>query len=449
MKFLPDEKFDNVAKLKVIGIGGGGGNAVNHMVDSGLTGVDFIAVNTDEMTLNNNRAPVRVQIGKKLTNGLGAGTNPEIGRAAMEEDRERIKDLLVGADMVFITAGMGGGTGTGGAPIVAEIAQELGILSVAIVTRPFGFEGKIRSKNARKGIEDLRKFTDTIIVVPNQKLLSVVEEDTVIMDAFKIADDVLYNGVRGISDIITKPGLIQVDFADVRTVMKGMGDALMGTGYAVGDRASDRALLALDSAISSPLLDDINIAGARGLIVNFTGGKDMTMREFDEASRQAHERIGGEDSDAIIVNGMVIDEDMEGAIKVTVIATGFNDESMEKYKDERASAAPKVVLPPVKESKVEQIRLDFTDKPAPGIGEPVLAPADLVITAQNADGAMGNPYTMVRQEMATADAAGKSKRYYEGYNSAFSAPSYDHLSSKAYGGNEDWDTPTYLRKQQQ
>ncbi|MCL2182735.1 MAG: cell division protein FtsZ [Chitinispirillia bacterium] len=447
MKFTLDEEFNNVAKLKVVGIGGGGGNAVNHMVDAGLTGVDFIAVNTDEMALNHSHAPVRVQIGKKLTGGLGAGTCPEIGRAAMEEDRDKVKELLVGADMVFITAGMGGGTGTGGAPIVAEIAKELGILSVAIVTRPFEFEGFVRKKNYKKGIEELRKHADTIIVVPNQKLLSIIDRSTPILEAFKTADDVLYHGTKGISDIITKDGLISVDFADVRTIMKGMGDALMGTGYAEGDNTSDRALVALDNAISSPLLDDINIAGARGLIINFTGGKDMSMLEMAEASQRAYETVG-EDSETNIVVGAVIDDDMTGAVKVTVIATGFNDESMERFKDERSSSAPKIVLPAVKEMKAEQTSLNLTEMAPAASTVTVTAPADIAIAAQSAV-PVAAMATVMTGKIQTGQESAEKKKYYEGFDRQFSVPAYDHLAPKVYGGEADWETPTYLRKQQQ
>jgi len=460
MIFLPDEKFENAAKLKVIGVGGGGGNAVNYMVNAGLTGVDFIAVNTDEKSLNRNLAPVRVQIGRELTKGLGAGTNPEIGRAAMEEDRDKIREVLEGADMVFITAGMGGGTGTGGAPIVAQIAKELGVLSVSIVTKPFEFEGHIRSRNAKKGIEELRKYTDTIILVPNQKLLSIVEEDTEVETAFGEADKVLYNATKGISDIITKDGYMQVDFADVRTTMTDMGEALIGLGGAKGDRTSDRAFMALEDAIGSPLLDDINIAGALGLIVNFTGGKDMTLREIDNVSRKIRETIGV-DAQTNIVTGMVIDEDMQGEIRVTVVATGFNALSMEECRAERGSAAPKVVIPPViREPKTEQTRLDFVDAPAPSNSEPAVwppkrAPADEAMEKQMS--AAPNPYSSWSQQTpqavqvasAAAVTSDKDKTYYKDYNNTFSVPSYDHLASKAYGGSEDWETPSYLRRQQQ
>jgi cell division protein FtsZ len=359
MVFTLDESFDAIARMKVIGVGGAGGNAVNRMVTAGLTGVDFISVNTDAMALDNNRAAARLQIGEKVTKGLGAGANPEVGRLAMEEDREKIAAMLDGADMVFITAGMGGGTGTGGAPVVAEIAQEMGILTVAIVTRPFLFEGKVRDRNARKGIDDLRKAVDTIIVIPNQKLLSIVERNTSLIDAFKTADDVLYQATKGISDLISVHGLVNLDFADVKTIMKGMGDALMGTGYAEGE---NRACLAADSAIHSPLLDDISIAGARGILINITGGEDMTLYDVSDATQTVYDAVG-EDAETNIIFGAVTDPAMNGKIRVTVIATGFNDESLEK---KREAAAPKLavkmpVQPGKKEpEKAEQLSISLT-----------------------------------------------------------------------------------------
>lgn len=337
MVFTLDESFDAVAKMKVIGVGGAGGNAVNRMVTAGLTGVEFTSVNTDAMALDNNRAASRLQIGEKITKGLGAGANPEVGRLAMEEDRDKIAAVLTGADMVFITAGMGGGTGTGGAPVVAEIAQEMGILTVAVVTRPFLFEGKVRDRNARKGIEDLRKAVDTIIVIPNQKLLSIVDRNTSLIDAFKTADDVLYQATKGISDLISVHGLVNLDFADVKTIMKGMGDALMGTGAAEGE---NRAVMAADSAIHSPLLDDISIAGARGILINITGGEDMTLYDVSDATQTVYDAVG-EDSETNIIFGAVTDSAMNGKIRVTVIATGFNEESIELR---REAASPKMAV---------------------------------------------------------------------------------------------------------
>ena len=305
--FTLDESFDTKAKMKVIGVGGAGGNAVNRMVSAGLLGVEFISINTDAMALDNNNASHRIQIGDKITKGLGAGANPEIGRIAMEEDREKVAAMLEGADMVFITAGMGGGTGTGGAPVVAEIAQEMDILTVAIVTRPFLFEGKVRDRNAKKGIDDLRKSVDTIIVIPNQKLLSIVDRTTSLIDAFKIADDVLYQATKGISDLISVHGLVNLDFADVKTIMKGMGDALMGTGYAEGE---NRAVTAADNAIHSPLLDDISIVGAKGILINISGGEDMTLYDVNDATQTIYDAVG-ENVETNIIFGAVTDPDDE------------------------------------------------------------------------------------------------------------------------------------------
>ena len=329
--FTLDEGFDAKARMKVIGVGGAGGNAVNRMVSAGLTGVDFIAINTDAMALDNNHAAQRLQIGDKITKGLGAGANPEIGKIAMEEDREKVAAALEGADMVFITAGMGGGTGTGGAPIVAEIARQLEILTVAIVTRPFLFEGKVRDRNAKKGIDDLRRNVDTIIVIPNQKLLSIVDRTTSLLDAFRIADDVLYQATKGISDLISVHGLVNLDFADVKTVMREMGDALMGTGYAEGE---NRAVIAADNAIHSPLLDDVSIVGAKGILINITGGEDMTLYDVNDATQSIYDAVG-ENVETNIIFGAVTDPAMNGKISVTVIATGFNEEKLEKKREER------------------------------------------------------------------------------------------------------------------
>ncbi len=326
MVFELDEKFDTVAKMKVIGIGGAGGNAVNRMIEEGLSGVEFISINTDAMALDNNRAENRIQIGERITKGLGAGANPDIGRIAMEEDREKIADILEGADMVFLTAGMGGGTGTGGAPVIAEVTNELDILTVAIVTRPFLFEGKIRDKNAKKGIDDLRKCVDTIIVIPNQKLLSIVDRDTSLMDAFKTADQVLHHATKGISDLISVHGLVNLDFADVKTIMKGMGDAIMGSGSAEGD---NRAALAADAAIHSPMLDDVSIAGAKGILINITGGEDLTLYDVGDATQTIYDAVG-EDNDTNIIFGAVTDPQMSGKIQVTVIATGFNGDAISR-----------------------------------------------------------------------------------------------------------------------
>ena len=307
------------AKIKVIGIGGGGGNAINTMISYNLRGVEFITANTDAQSLRTSASPVKIQLGSEVTKGLGAGSNPEIGRQAAEESRDIIRRYLEDADMVFITAGEGGGTGTGGAPVVAEIAKELGALTVAIITKPFPFEGKRRILQAEEGILALRKIVDTLIVVPNQRLLSLGGRNLSFPEAFKKVDDILYNAVKGISDLITIPGLINLDFADVKSIMSEMGLALMGTGTATGE---NRAVEAAQKAISSPLLEDNSIQGARGVLLNITGGPDMTLYEINEASSliqsEAHE-------DANIIFGTVVDETMSEEIRVTVIATGFED----------------------------------------------------------------------------------------------------------------------------
>jgi cell division protein FtsZ len=312
-----DENKNVAAKVKAIGIGGGGCNAINTMISSSLTAVQFIAANTDTQALTASKAPLKLQLGAKITKGLGAGANPEIGRKAALEDIDMIRDSLRGADMIFITAGLGGGTGTGGAPIIAEVAKEMGALTVAIVTKPFLFEGKKRMKQAEEGIINLRMTADTLITIPNQRLLTISGKSMSLLEAFEKADDVLLHAAKGISDLIAFHGLINLDFADVRTIMSEMGMALMGTGIASGD---NRAVEAAQKAISSPLLEDISIEGAKGLLINVTGNVSMTLNEVNEASvliqKEAHE-------DANIIFGAVIDEKMEEEIRVTVIATGF------------------------------------------------------------------------------------------------------------------------------
>jgi cell division protein FtsZ len=309
------------AKIRVIGVGGAGGNALDTMMRSGLQGVQFIAANTDAQALQHKLAPMKVQLGTQVTRGLGCGANPERGRAAAIEDREKLRDLLIGSDMVFVTAGMGGGTGTGAAPVIAEIAREVGALTVAVVTKPFPFEGKQRSRHAEKGLEDLHRVCDTLITIPNHRLLALAGRDTPMTQSFRIADDVLLNAVKGISDLITVHGLINLDFADVRTIMNEMGMALMGTGIGMGEnRAKDAAY----AAISSPLLEDVSIDGARGVLINITGSADMTLWEVNEASTLVQEAAH---EDANIIFGAVIDEAMKpGEMRVTVIATGLEGE---------------------------------------------------------------------------------------------------------------------------
>ena len=311
------------ANIKVIGVGGGGGNAVKNMVDSGVEGVEFICANTDAQALDGSPVKNLIQLGNALTKGLGAGANPEVGREAALEDRERIKELVSGTDMLFITAGMGGGTGTGAAPVVAEMAKEMGVLTVAVVTKPFPFEGPKRMLAAEEGIAELAKHVDSIITIPNAKLLTSLGKNTTLLDAFKAANDVLLGAVQGIADLITRPGLINVDFADVRTVMSEMGMSMMGTGVARGD---ERATKAAEAAISSPLLDDINLQGARGILVNITAGLDMGIHEFEEVGaavrKFAHD-------DATVVVGTVIDPDMSDEIRVTLVATGLEPKGSE------------------------------------------------------------------------------------------------------------------------
>jgi cell division protein FtsZ len=316
-----DNFFDHGAKIRVVGVGGGGGNAINSMIDKRMQGVDFFAINCDMQALERNKAPNKIQIGKNLTRGLGAGADPSIGQRAVEEDRDEIARTLAGSDMVFITAGMGGGTGTGGAPVVANVAKSIGALVVGIVTKPFTCEGKKRMAQAEAGIEEIKKQVDTLIMIPNQKLLSIVERNTPLQEAFDKANDVLYSATRGISELITIPGLINVDFADVRTIMREMGDALMGSGIGSGE---NRAIEAAHAAISSPLLEGVSISGALGVLVNVTGGPTMSLVEVDEAVSVIHEAAGEE---ANVIMGAVVDENLGDEMMVTVIATGFNKRS--------------------------------------------------------------------------------------------------------------------------
>ena len=318
MLFEFDSLSEQKANLKVIGIGGAGGNAVTRMITSGMQGVDFIAINTDAQDLDNNPSEHKVQIGKNLTKGLGAGANSSVGKEALEADREMISTLLDGADMAFITAGMGGGTGTGAAPAVAQVSREQGVLTVGIITLPFSFEGPKRMNRALEGLADMKKACDTVISIPNQKLMSIVDKSTTLPEAFNMADTILHQAAKGISDLINVQGVINLDFADVETIMKNMGEAIMGTGIATGD---ERAVLAAQQAISSPLLDDASIKGAQGVLVNITGGNDLTLMEANEATSIIFEEAG---PSANIIFGAVIDPNMHEEIRVTVIATGFH-----------------------------------------------------------------------------------------------------------------------------
>jgi len=342
------------ASIKVIGIGGGGCNAVNRMIEAGIEGVAFISANTDLQALRQSHAPVKLQLGAKLTKGLGAGANPEVGRQAALEDTEKILELLEGADMVFVTAGLGGGTGGGSAPIVASLSSELGAVTVAVVTKPFHFEGKRRMHQAEQAVGELKDSADTVITIPNERLLTAVPPNTSLIDAFKFADDVLRQAVQGISDLITVPGVINLDFADVKTIVTGMGMALMGTGIAEGD---SRAETAARKAINSPLLEDTTIEGARGVLINITGSQNMTLHEVSEASRIIQEAAH---ADANIIFGSVFNDDMENKLKITVIATGFEDE----VRGERLSPRTQ----PARIEEEEQVPLVAQE--APVLGHP-------------------------------------------------------------------------------
>ena len=325
MLFEPVDLKEQKAKIIVVGVGGGGGNALNRMIEDGMTAVDFIAVNTDAQDLENNNSQIKLQIGKELTKGLGAGANAEIGRHAVEENKEVITNTIQNSDMVFITAGMGGGTGTGAAPAIAKISKELGALTVGIVTKPFAFEGPKRYKRALSGIDEMKKNCDTLLAIPNETLLEITEDNTTVTESFKLADSVLHQATKGISDLINIPGLINLDFADVKTVMENMGDAIMGTGIAHGE---ERAILAAQQAINSPLLQDASITGAHGLLVNITGPENMTIHELNDASSIIYEEAG---ADANVILGCVLDKTLSDEIRVTVIATGLDSDHKREF----------------------------------------------------------------------------------------------------------------------
>ena len=387
------EKLAPNAVIKVIGVGGGGGNAVAHMLNANIEGVEFVVANTDSQAMKSCGSRTHLQLGANVTKGLGAGANPEVGRQAALEDRERIEEMLEGADMVFITAGMGGGTGTGAAPVVAQLAKEKGILTVAVVTKPFPFEGRRRMQVAAKGIEDLSQHVDSLITVPNEKLLSVLGREVTLLNAFKAANDVLLGAVQGIADLITAPGLINVDFADVRTVMSEMGMAMMGSGTARGD---DRAQAAAEAAINNPLLEDVNLNGACGILVNVTAGPNLTMREFDEIGRIIHDFAS---EDATVVMGTSLDPEMQDDVRVTVVATGLN----------RAAA----VRQPGRQQPTQQVEMRQRPRPVvlrTGTGNEVVDYAQPEVVANN-----------VRNESAPAKSAD---------------PSFDYL-----------DIPAFLRRQ--
>ncbi len=350
MSFELASEPDRLASIRVIGVGGAGGNAIHRMIEAGLTGCDFLAANTDLQVLGQSPAPVRIQLGPTVTRGLGSGGNPEVGRRAVEESREIIAEALEGSDMVFVTAGMGGGTGTGAAPVVAEIAKDMGALTVAVVTKPFDFEGRHRGRQAKDGLAALKEKVDTLIVIPNQRLISIVQKDTPLSEAFRLADEVLMQATRGISDLIGVPGLVNLDFADVRSVMSKMGDALMGTGRANGE---NRASNAARQSVTSPLLEEVSISGAKGVLVNITGGADLSLTDVHEATSVIYEAAG---DDANIFFGAVIDPRYTNEIVVTVIATGIGETAVRttKVKEEAAEVPPPVRAYPA----LEAVNLD-------------------------------------------------------------------------------------------
>jgi cell division protein FtsZ len=381
MRLTLDHQYRSGAKIKVIGVGGGGSNAVNRMVQAGLSGVEFLVANTDVQALDANSATVKLQIGSKLTKGLGAGADPNVGRQAALEDTESIVQALSGADMIFVTTGLGGGTGTGAAPVIASLASELGALTIAVVTKPFKFEGKKRAKQAEAGLAALRECVDTIITIPNERLLAVIDRNTPMSEAFVMADDVLRQAIQGISDLILVPGLINLDFADVKTIMSGMGVAMMGTGVAEGE---GRALAAAKAAISSPLLEDSRVEGARGVIINVTGGPDLGLMEVGEASAVIQEAAH---EDANIIFGAVVDPTLVGKVKITVIATGFQtagraaaaslptptDMSIWEAEAKRIAAA-KAAMVPATEPAAEPVAVPVLAQRAAPMHTPMLSP---------------------------------------------------------------------------
>jgi len=412
-----DEEQHLGAKIKVIGVGGGGGNAVNRMIQAGIKGVEFLVANTDLQAMRNSLAPVKLQIGGKLTKGLGAGANPEVGKQAALEDTDRILEALSGADMIFITTGMGGGTGTGAAPIIASLAAELGALTVAVVTKPFGFEGKRRRVQAEHGIRALRDTVDTLITIPNERLLNFVERGTSLNEAFKIADDILRQAVQGISDLITVPGEINLDFADVKTIMHGMGMALMGTGVSQGEH---RAVEAAQRAISSPLLEEASIEGAKGVLINITGGPDMTLFEVHEAASVIQSAA---DDEANIIFGTVIDPRMKDEVKVTVIATGFD-------------AATKGLLNSRGESLSATSSRNSQERPAAIPYRPFAPPKEKEIAAQH-------------EEVAPPQQVGAEGEIYDppffrrGFSRADGSGGFGPMASSDFGS--DLDIPTVIR----
>jgi len=450
-----DQTPGQKATIKVIGVGGGGGNALNTMIEGGLSGVEFIAANTDAQALQHNSAVLKVQLGAEVTRGLGCGANPDRGRASALEARDRLRELLEGSDMVFVTAGMGGGTGTGAAPIVAEVAREIGALTVGVVTKPFSFEGKVRTKHAERGLDELHGVVDTLITIPNQRLLSLAGKSTNMQDAFALADAVCLNAVRGISDLITIHGLINLDFADVRTVMNEAGVALMGTGVGRGDT---RATEAAEAAISSPLLEDLRVDGARGVLINITGNSDMTLFEVNEASMLIQEAAH---EDANIIFGAVIDDEVpEGELRVTVIATGLDDERQHRTPPERPRRTDTR-----EDFAPEQIEIEHVAaarQPEPGLepipsqahASPQTASQPVPSQAQPAQAPMAREEAAPRRadqpyDQAAADAIARADA---GFDSPFEEDEYDtpaFIRKRAEDAeDDDRETPAFLRRAQ-
>jgi cell division protein FtsZ len=428
-----DQTPGQKATIKVIGVGGGGGNALNTMIEGGLAGVEFIAANTDAQALKHNKSVLKVQLGAEVTRGLGCGANPDRGRASALEARERLRELLEGSDMVFVTAGMGGGTGTGAAPIVAEVAREIGALTVGVVTKPFSFEGKVRTKHAERGLDELHGVVDTLITIPNQRLLALAGKTTNMQDAFALADAVCLNAVRGISDLITIHGLINLDFADVRTVMNEAGVALMGTGVGRGDtRATDAA----QAAISSPLLEDLRVDGARGVLINITGNSDMTLFEVNEASMLIQEAAH---EDANIIFGAVIDDEVpDGELRVTVIATGLDDERQRH---------PKPQAPRVSQTRPEQIEIEQVARTRPPEPEREQVPSQAFVPASRPAAEPPRRETAARHDDLAAEAIAGADA---GFDSPFEE---DELDTPAFlrrraadNDDEDRETPAFMRR---
>jgi len=410
-----EEETSHRAVIKVVGVGGGGGNALNNMVVSGLQGVDFIAANTDAQALQHAHAPIKIQLGGEITRGLGCGADPDKGRSSALEVRDRLRELFQGTDMVFVTAGLGGGTGTGAAPIVAEVAREAGALTVGVVTKPFLFEGRVRMRHAERGLDDLHRVVDTVITIPNQRLLALAGKNTAMRDAFKLADDVLYNAVRGISDLITIHGLINLDFADVRTIMNEMGVALMGTGVATGD---ERAEEAARMAISSPLLEDLSIDGAHGVLINITGSSDLSLFEVNSASTLIQEAAH---EDANIIFGAVVDDTMpEGEMRVTVIATGLVDDRMRRGRDDQAAADRSNVTP-------------LRREPAPAEAAPVSAEIQEPLLT-----------TPVVEERLPAPPKPRGDDWISPFEDELDVPTF--LRKRGEDDDEDHDKPAFLRR---